>query len=207
MDLAGGHQPMSNESGSQWITYNGEIFNHALLRPDLERPATLYHPLRYRNILHAYEEQGADCVKLFRGMFAFRDMGRRNRQTSVLRPRPAGHQAALLLLGRSRTFAFASEIKALLEHPSISPSSSDSLLAEYLGFGYTSGERTLFRDIRKLMPGHICVWICGEARPEIDITPVLGCAAAVRTGEASLALSGNGSRRPASAWRKPFACG
>ncbi len=66
-------------------------------------------------------------------------------------------------------FAFASEVKALVEHPAISPEFEDSLLAEYLGFGYLSGDRTLFRNIRQLMPGHHLRLDLREARPEIEI--------------------------------------
>src|ERR1700761_400752 len=72
IDIQGGHQPMSNETGSLWITFNGEIYNHAQLRPALEQ---LGHRYRSRSdtetILHAYEEYGAECLAMFRGMFAF----------------------------------------------------------------------------------------------------------------------------------------
>ncbi|MGC1722315.1 MAG: asparagine synthetase B, partial [Isosphaeraceae bacterium] len=71
IDVAGGHQPMSNEDESLWITYNGEIFNHADLRPALEQAG---HQYRTRcdteTILHAYEQYGPDCVARFRGMFS-----------------------------------------------------------------------------------------------------------------------------------------
>src|SRR5215472_4825510 len=72
IDLSGGHQPMPNESGSMWITYNGEIFNHASIRPELERAGHVYATrCDTETILHAYEEHGPNSVKLFRGMFAF----------------------------------------------------------------------------------------------------------------------------------------
>ncbi len=102
VDLAGGHQPMSNETGSIWITYNGEVFNHALVRPELERAGHIYTSrCDTETIVHAYEQHGPDCVKLFRGMFAFyRDLGH-GEENSVLRARPAGNQAAVLLLGRA----------------------------------------------------------------------------------------------------------
>jgi asparagine synthase (glutamine-hydrolysing) len=168
VDLAGGHQPMSNESGSQWITYNGEIFNHALLRPDLERAGHVYSTrCDTETIVHAHEEYGPDCVKLFRGMFAFAIWNTEKKTLFCARDR-LGIKPLYYYWDR-RVFAFASEIKALLEHPSISAEFEDSLLAEYLGFGYTSGDRTLFRNIRQLMPGHHLRLDLREARPEIEI--------------------------------------
>ena len=72
IDVAGGHQPMTNETGSLLIVYNGEIFNHADLRPDLERAGHRYQShCDTETILHSYEQYGADCVTRFRGMFAF----------------------------------------------------------------------------------------------------------------------------------------
>ena len=72
VDLAGGHQPLSNENGAVWITYNGEIYNHRDVRAELEAAG---HAYRTRSdtetIVHAYEEWGGDCVHRFRGMFAF----------------------------------------------------------------------------------------------------------------------------------------
>jgi asparagine synthase (glutamine-hydrolysing) len=72
VDLAGGHQPLANEAGDVWVTYNGEIYNHADVRPQLE---TAGHRYRTRSdtetIVHAYEQWGDDCVHRFRGMFAF----------------------------------------------------------------------------------------------------------------------------------------
>jgi asparagine synthase (glutamine-hydrolysing) len=168
VDLAGGHQPMSNEAGSTWITYNGEIFNHALLRPDLERAGHVYSTrCDTESILHAYEEHGPDCVKLFRGMFGFAIWDAPRKTLFCARDRLG--IKPLYYYWDGRLFAFASEIKALLEHPAISPGFEESLLGEYLGFGYTSGERTMFRNIRQLMPGHHLRLDLRESRPEIDV--------------------------------------
>src|SRR5215472_13005599 len=72
VDVAGGHQPMTNEAGTHWITYNGEIFNHAGIRPALEAKGHRYGTRSdTETILHAYEEHGPDALGLFRGMFAF----------------------------------------------------------------------------------------------------------------------------------------
>ena len=167
IDLSGGHQPMANEDSSVWITYNGEIFNHASLRPELERAGHRYTTrCDTETILHAYEEYGAECVRSFRGMFAFAvwDAGRKRlfaaRDRLGIKP--------FYYYWDGRLFAFASEIKALLEHPSISPRFESSLLGEYLAFGYTSGEETLFSGIRKLMPGHTLTLELAESGAKLE---------------------------------------
>lgn len=153
IDLAGGHQPMANETGSLWVVYNGEIFNHSELRASLERHG---HRFRTRSdteaILHAYEAFGPACVERFRGMFAFALWDAANRTLFCARDRLG--KKPFYYFWDGRLFAFASEIKALLAHPDISPAFNESLLPEYLAFGYSSGDETLFSGIRKLPPGH-----------------------------------------------------
>ncbi|HMF78873.1 MAG TPA: asparagine synthase (glutamine-hydrolyzing) [Bryobacteraceae bacterium] len=153
IDFAGGHQPMSNETGSVWITYNGEIFNHASIRPQLEQ-AGHYYVTRCdtETIVHAYEQYGAGCVSHFRGMFAFAIWDAERQVLFCARDR-LGIKPFYYILN-DRFFAFASEIKALLRHPDVSAEFNSELLPEYLTFGYTSDDKTLFRGIRKLMPGH-----------------------------------------------------
>jgi asparagine synthase (glutamine-hydrolysing) len=156
IDVAAGHQPMSNEDGRLWITYNGEIFNHAALRPELERAGHRYKTrCDTETILHAYEEYGPECLTRLRGMFAFALWDKDSRSLFCARDRLGIKPFYYYWDGR--LFAFASEIKALLEHPAISAELEESLLPEYLAFGYISEERTLFRKIRKLMPGHFLV--------------------------------------------------
>src|SRR5579862_9115954 len=153
IDVTSGQQPMSNEDGALWITYNGEIFNHADLRPALEQAG---HQYRTRcdteTILHAYEQYGPDCVTRFRGMFSFAIWDKNSRTLFCARDRLG--KKPFYYYWDGQLFAFASEIKALLEHPAISPRFEESLLSEYLNFGYCSGDQTLFSGIRKLMPGH-----------------------------------------------------
>ena len=165
IDVAGGHQPMSNEDGGVWIVYNGEIFNHAQLRPSLERSGHRYTTrCDTETVVHAYEEHGPDCVKLFRGMFAFALWDRQNRRFFCARDRLG--KKPLYYYWDGHTFVFASEIKAVLAHPSVSPRFEEALLPEYLAFGYISEERTLFSGIRKLMPGHHLVLDLKAAKPE-----------------------------------------
>src|SRR5581483_4819057 len=153
IDLSAGRQPMANEDGSLWITYNGEIFNHAALRPELERAGHLYRThADTETILHAYEQYGAGCLARLRGMFAFAIWDKNSRTLFAARDRLG--KKPFYYYWDGRLFAFASEIKALFEHPAISPVFEESLLSEYLHFGYTSSDQTLFSGIRKLMPGH-----------------------------------------------------
>ncbi len=154
IDLSAGHQPMTNETGNLWIVYNGEIFNHADLRPALEQAGHRYQTrCDTETILHAYEQYGDDCVSHFRGMFAFAIWDEKAHTLFCARDRLGIKPFYYFWDGRN--FVFGSEIKALLKHPAVSVFFDDSQLSEYLAFGYTSGENTLFKGIRKLMPGHV----------------------------------------------------
>lgn len=153
VDLAAGQQPMTNEDGSQIIIFNGEIFNHAAVRPELEQAG---HRYRTRSdtetLIHGYEQWGVESLHRFHGMFAFAIWDQHRKTLFAARDRLG--KKPFYYYWDGRTFAFASEIKALLEHPAISAELEEKLLPEYLCFGYQSGEQTLFRGIRKLMPGH-----------------------------------------------------
>jgi asparagine synthase (glutamine-hydrolysing) len=148
-----GVNPMSNETGDVWIVYNGEIFNHANVRPELEKAGHRYRShTDTETVIHGWEEYGPKCLDRFRGMFAFALWDDRSQTLFCARDRMGIKPFYYFWDGR--TFVFASEIKALLEHPSVPCEFEDSLLAEYLSFGYVSSEQTLYRGIRKLMPGH-----------------------------------------------------
>lgn len=165
IDLSGGHQPMSNEDGTAWIVYNGEVFNHASLRPALEQAGHTYSShCDTETILHAYEEHGERCVESFRGMFAFAIWDSRRQTLFCARDRLG--IKPLYYYWDGTLFAFASEIKALLEHPGIPARLDSAQLPEYLAFGYTSGEQTMFEGIRKLMPGHTLTLETRAERPE-----------------------------------------
>ena len=153
IDVAGGSQPMTNEDGRLQLIYNGEIFNHAQLRPDLERAGHQYQThCDTETILHAYEQYGDGCVALFRGMFAFAIWDPQKQTLFCARDRLGIKPFYYWTDGR--TLVFASEIKALLVHPAVPCEFDECGLPEYLAFGYLSGPGTLFRGIRKLMPGH-----------------------------------------------------
>jgi asparagine synthase (glutamine-hydrolysing) len=153
VDVSGGHQPMSNEDGTVWIVFNGEIYNHALIRPDLERRGHRYATRSdTETILHLYEEYGDDCVHHLRGMFAFAIWDSLKRRLFCARDR-LGIKPFYYAVTQGR-FAFASEMKALFEVPGLNPQMNHSALPEFFALGYLSAGDTLFQGITKLLPGH-----------------------------------------------------
>ena len=154
IDLQTGRQPLSNEDGTIWLVYNGEIYNHSKLRSHLEARGHRYRSKSdTETIVHLYEEYGRDCVHHLRGMFAFALWDGRRRRLFAARDRLG--IKPFYYRKDSRSFLFASEIKSLLAHADARAELNRDALAEYLAFGYLSGEETLFAGIRKLLPGHI----------------------------------------------------
>lgn len=170
VDLAGGHQPMTNEDSSLWISYNGEVFNHASLRPKLEAAG---HHFANRSdtetLLHAFEEYGPRSVDQFRGMFAYVIWNTKTKSLFAVRDR-LGIKPFYYYWDGS-TFVFASEIKALLEHPAVPCRPNSVALAEYLVFGYLSGQETMFENIFALPPGNWLRLDLGSSRPALEIQP------------------------------------
>ena len=153
IDLQSGQQPVSNEDGSVWLVYNGEIYNHAELRRQLEERGHQYRSHSdTETIVHLYEEYGQECVKYLRGMFAFAIWDSRRRTLFVARDRLG--IKPLYFLNQGGQFLFASEIKALLVHPGMRAELNRHALPEFLAFGYLAGSRTMFEGIQKLLPGH-----------------------------------------------------
>src|SRR4051812_14207028 len=113
-----GHQPMSNEDGTVWITYNGEVYNHAALRDELIAKGHTYRShTDTETILHLYEEEGPRCVERLQGMFAFAIWDSRRRELFLARDRVG--IKPLYYAASPGGFVFGSEIKALLRHPSV----------------------------------------------------------------------------------------
>ncbi len=153
VDLATGHQPISNEDGSLYIVFNGEIYNHRALREQLIARGHSYATHSdTETILHLFEEYGADCVQHLRGMFAFAIWDRNKKTLFIARDR-LGIKPLYYKLTSERLL-FGSEIKVLLAHGGIRPEFNRSALPEFLAFGYLSGEETFYSGIRKLPPGH-----------------------------------------------------
>lgn len=153
IDLSpGGHQPMSNEDGSIWIVFNGEIYNHAEHRPALEARGHVYRGRSdTETILHLYEEYGEDCVDHLRGMFAFA-IWDENRQELFLARDRLGIKPLYYGLFNG-AFVFGSEIKAVAAFPGVKREIDNEALYHYLTFMIPPAPLTLFRGIRKLPAG------------------------------------------------------
>src|SRR5215472_3168024 len=166
IDVKTGHQPISNENRDIWIVFNGEIYNHADLRTDLEKRG---HQYRTRSdtetIVHLYEEYGSDCVKHLRGMFAFVIWDGRKRVLFAARDRLGIKPFYYRWDGQ--TLLFGSEIKTILAYPGVAAEFNRSALAEYLAFGYLTGPQTMFAGVRKLMPGHT-LELAESGQPRIE---------------------------------------
>ncbi|MBI3475485.1 MAG: asparagine synthase (glutamine-hydrolyzing) [Acidobacteria bacterium] len=169
LDLSpGGHMPMSNEDGLLWITYNGEIYNFADLRRELEGKG---HRLRSHTdtevVVHLYEEYGVDCVNRLNGMFAFAICDLRGSTPKLFLARDHFGIKPLYYCDRDGKLAFASEIKALLEVPGIEARIDRDALDQYLTFLWVPDPMTMFEGIRKLPAAHYAVWQAGQ----FEITP------------------------------------
>jgi len=165
VDLATGHQPISNEDGSLWIVFNGEIYNHLSLREQLIARGHSYRTHSdTETIIHLFEEYGRDCVQHLRGMFAFAIWDRNRKALFIARDR-LGIKPLYYQLTPERLL-FGSEVKVILAHGGIRPEFCRAALPEFLAFGYLSGEETFYSGIRKLLPGHT-MEIGLNGRPEI----------------------------------------
>jgi asparagine synthase (glutamine-hydrolysing) len=153
IDLAGSDQPIFNEDRTKCIIFNGEIYNFSELRARL---LSLGHSFvtngDTETILHAYEEWGENCVEHLRGMFAFAIWDAKERVLFLSRDR---FGIKPLFYGEYQGgFCFASEMKALLVDPRFPREMDDQALAAYFTLSYIPGEMTIYRGIRKLLPGY-----------------------------------------------------
>jgi len=157
IDLSTGHQPMSNEDGSVWIVFNGEIYNFDALRKRLEGAG---HIFRTRSdtetIVHLYEDEGTNCFRHLNGMFAIAIWDAPRRKLVLSRDR-LGEKPLVYCLEPGR-IVFASELKALIEAPRIPRAIDPNAIDEYLTYQYVPHPNTIFKGIRKLPPGHFAVW-------------------------------------------------
>lgn len=153
IDLPGGKQPMSNEDGSAWVVFNGEIYNFQGLVEDLARRG---HKFQTRSdtevILHQYEEDGPDCIKKFNGMFAFAVWDAKLRSLFLARDRMG--VKPLYWTQDGDRFLFASELRPILSALPSLPALDPAALWAYLSIRYVPGPATLFQGIHKLLPGH-----------------------------------------------------
>jgi asparagine synthase (glutamine-hydrolysing) len=179
VDLGGGHQPMANEDETVWIAYNGEVYNHSEYRQPLEQAG---HVFRSRcdteAIIHLYEERGRQSPDRLRGMFAYAIWDERRRTLLLARDR-SGIKPLFYALTAAGDLVFGSEIKAIFASGLIEPELDDALVTEYFAMGSLGGERTLYRGVRKLPPGHTLEWRDGSVRldrywnlPDYDASPL-----------------------------------
>jgi asparagine synthase (glutamine-hydrolysing) len=146
-------QPMSNEDGSVWITFNGEVYNFQELRHELEKQGHIFRTCSDTEVIvHAYEEYGRGCLERLRGMFAFALWDARSRTLFLARDR-VGKKPLFYFLGHDR-FLFASEIKALLIDDTVPRQPDPTSIDHFLALGYVPGPRTAFLGIQKLPPAH-----------------------------------------------------
>jgi asparagine synthase (glutamine-hydrolysing) len=157
IDLAHGHQPMTNEDGSIAAVQNGEIYNFIALREQL---VSLGHAFATRNdtevLPHAYEEWGDAFVQRLRGMFALAVWDAKTATLVLARDRFG--KKPLVYAQIPDGIAFGSEIQALLTHPQVSRAVDARAIDDYLTYGYVPAPRTAFAQIRKIPPGHVLVW-------------------------------------------------
>jgi len=192
VDLAAGHQPLANEDEAIWVTFNGEIYNHAAIRPELEAVGHAYRThCDTETIVHAYEQWGDACVERFRGMFAFAIWDGPRRRLLLARDR-LGIKPLYWTMTGGRLI-FGSEIKAILESGLVRVEANDRGIPELLSTRSLSGEETLFKGIYRLLPGHLLVFErgavttrqwwdvpVGRPRPEIEQLPDGDAVAAFR---------------------------
>jgi len=171
LDLAGGHQPLSNEDGSVWVAFNGEIYNFEALRHRLEaRGHTLKSSGDTEVLVHLYEDERENMFSLLRGMFAIAiwDVPR---QTLLLGRDRLGQKPLLYQVEPGR-ICFASELKSLLAAPAQSAPRLDLLaIDQYFTYGYVPHPRSILQGVHKLPPAHYAVWKQGRLHQERYWTP------------------------------------
>ena len=156
IDLDKGQQPMFNEDRTITVVYNGEIYNYFELKKSLEKKGHIFSTNSDTEvILHLYEEAGVDLVTKLKGMFAFAIWDCKKRILLLARDK-LGIKPLYFSRYRGK-FIFASEIKAILESNSFEREINLEVLPDFLRYGYVFGEKTLFRNIFKLLPGHILI--------------------------------------------------
>ncbi|HEX3660846.1 MAG TPA: asparagine synthase (glutamine-hydrolyzing) [Acidobacteriaceae bacterium] len=175
IDLATGHQPLSNEDGTVWIVFNGEIYNFEELRTDLLARGHLFRTRTDTEVIvHLYEEYGPACVERLRGMFGFAIWDERQQTLMLARDR-VGIKPVYYAIGKD-SLVFGSEIKAILADPEIGAQVRPEIVDRFLTFYYVPGEDTLFKDIFKLRPGSYLTVKEGKAEIhqywDLDFDPI-----------------------------------
>ncbi len=168
IDVKGGRMPLSNEDGTVWITFNGQIYNYRELQAELLAKG---HRFRSRGdtetIVHLYEEEGEKCVERLRGMFAFAILDRRQgRDKLVLARDRVGVKPLHYAEPAPGRLVFGSELKTVLVGLDRDATVDPEALLEYLVFGYVPAPRTIYREVKKLPAGH--VWVSEDGRTRLS---------------------------------------
>jgi len=165
IDLVAGEQPMRSEDGDTVLVYNGEVYNHAELRAELE---ALGHRFFTHSdtevVLHAFLEWDTECFRRLRGMFALALWSESRRRLVLARDRLG--IKPLYFCRKGRDVYFSSELKGILHHPEIDRNLDLDGLNCYLRVNYVPAPLTLVQGIEKLLPGHILTWQRGEMKVE-----------------------------------------
>jgi len=166
IDLAGGHQPMSNEDGTVWIVLNGEIYNFRPLREQLETAGHRFQTHSDTEVLvHLYEDYGPEMLERINGMFSLAIWDARHGQLLLARDRLG--KKPLVYRHEPGRLLFASELKSLLEAPDVPREIDPAALDDFMAYQYVPHPRTIFRGIAKLPPGHYGLWRDGR----FDVRP------------------------------------
>jgi asparagine synthase (glutamine-hydrolysing) len=170
IDLETGAQPLSNEDGSVWLAFNGEIYNYQALRHRLEGAG---HTFRTHGdsetIVHLYEDEGVDCFRHLNGMFAIALWDARLRRLVIARDRLG--EKPLVYRQEANRLLFASELKSILELPDVPREVDPAAVDAYLTYQYVPHPQSILRGFRKLPPGHYAVWCDGKLEVQPYWTP------------------------------------
>ena len=163
IDIATGQQPLFNEDGSVVVIFNGEIYNYQQLIPELQALGHVFHTKSDTEVIvHAWESWGAECVKRFRGMFAFA-LWDRNQQTLFMARDRLGVKPMYYAVLDDGTLLFGSELKSLMAHGGLRLDIDPLAVEEYFALGYVAEPRTIFKQARKLAPAHTLSVTRGQA--------------------------------------------
>lgn len=163
IDIATGQQPLFNEDGSVVVVFNGEIYNYQELIPELQALGHVFHTKSDTEVIvHAWESWGSECVKRFRGMFAFA-LWDRNQQTFFMARDRMGVKPMYYALLDDGTLLFGSELKSILAHGGLRRDIDPLAVEEYFALGYVAEPRSIFKQAKKLPPAHTLLLRRGES--------------------------------------------
>lgn len=165
IDLAGGHQPLFNEDNSVAVVYNGEMYNFKELAQQLRAAGHRFRTVSDTEVVvHAWEQWGPDCVKKFRGMFAFALWDNNSKTLFLARDRLGIKPLYYAALPDGRLI-FGSEMKALLREPTLERRFDMQAVEDYFAYGYVPDPKSIYESVRKLPPAHVLVWRRGASVP------------------------------------------